>query len=370
MDEGLTSLADMIAPYMSAAAEVYGQSVLGYAADDGVATAAALGRRLLLRVFGPRERDKPLPEPLADFATDPANKDALAALRLAVLRALGADELLAIDVRSMVAAALSRARQVRPWRDALTTGDRYSPPQGLVADARRAAGRQLVVGYVPRQLLYFQPRPQLQAQLDRTGLRVSAVQVVTGMSGVGKTQLTAAYTRARLEEGWRLVAWVDAANHQSLQRDLTRIVDVIGLADKATGGKTDPGRLLRHWLEADGERCLVVFDGVTEPDALRPFTPRRGAARVIITTDKPSVTSPWPEVKVGGFSPEEARAFLVSRTAAADNEVDPVAAELGYLPIALAHAAATIRIAGLSYQTYLDQIRTIAEKTLRRSMGS
>ena len=92
---------------------------------------------------------------------------------------------------------------------------------------RTMANDQVVVGDIPAQRPGFQPRPALLAQLNRASQGPPAV-VLTGTWGVGKTQLAAAYARARLAGGWRLIAWVNARDSESLLAGLAAVAEAIG----------------------------------------------------------------------------------------------------------------------------------------------
>jgi ABC-type glycerol-3-phosphate transport system substrate-binding protein len=100
----VATLAAEVVPYASAAA-AYGGAVLAKVRDDAADATVGLGRRLLQRIFGTRNVDEPLPGPVADVVADPADEDALAALRLAVRKALAADSGLQDQVRDMLARA-------------------------------------------------------------------------------------------------------------------------------------------------------------------------------------------------------------------------------------------------------------------------
>jgi tetratricopeptide (TPR) repeat protein len=216
---------------------------------------------------------------------------------------------------------------------------------------------QVVVGNIPKQPPGFLPRPALRAQLNQQ----DPVIVVTGKPGAGKTQLVAAYARARLEGGWRLVAWVDAQDSGTLRAGLAAVADAQKLPyGSAEGGPADVVRLVRRLLETDGHRCLLVLDNADDLDVLRPVIPRSGAAQVMIITSRPPAVNLGPAVTVDAFSADEALALLDGRTGLADEEgAAAVAAELSYLPLALTQAGAVIADRHLEYSGYLGRLRAM-----------
>ena len=226
---------------------------------------------------------------------------------------------------------------------------------------RGPSPNQVVAGNIPREPAGFQPRADLLAELDRVSAGVSVVHAAAEQRGAGTTQLAAAYARAKLAEGWRLVGWVNAEGTGSLLAGLAAVADAAGLSDDGSGpDAADAGQVLRHYLETDGDRCLLVFDDVEDPDALQPFIPVGGEARVLITSARQSAASLGAAVPVDAFSPDEALAFLTKLTGLDDDAGAAVlAAELGHLPLPLAHAAAVIGAEHLAYGAYLDRLRAL-----------
>jgi RNA polymerase sigma factor (sigma-70 family) len=239
-----------------------------------------------------------------------------------------------------------------------TAGARPEAQEPLPPDA---ASHQVVVGGIPLEPPGFRPRADLLAELDRAGARATVIHAATGLPGLGTTQLAAAYARAKLADDWRLVAWVNAADTGSLQTGLAAVADATGLTDGGSGRDiANAGQAVRHLLETDGNRCLLVFDDASDPEALRPFVPVAGAARVLITSTRPPAANLATGVSVDVFSADEALRFLTRRTGLEDEAgAAAVAAAVGHLPLALALAAPVIVGQHRGYAWYLNQLQTI-----------
>jgi RNA polymerase sigma factor (sigma-70 family) len=239
----------------------------------------------------------------------------------------------------------------------LAAGERSEAQEQMPSEA---VGHQVAVGNIPLEPPGFQYRAGLLAKLDQTEARVLVIHPTTGLPGLGTTQIAAAYARARLAADWRLVAWVSGADTGNLQAGLAAVAEAAGLTDGGLGGDTDASLAVRQLLETDGDRCLLVFDDVADPEALRPFLPAHGMAQVLITSTRQPSPGLATAVPVDMFTAEEARSFLSGRTGL-DNEAGAaeVAAVLGHLPLALALAAPVIRGQRHGYARYLDRLQTI-----------
>jgi len=229
-----------------------------------------------------------------------------------------------------------------------------------VVPAAPTTSDQVVVGDIPALRPGFQPRPAVLAQLNQASQRSPVV--LTGTSGVGKTQLAAAYARARLAGNWRLIAWVNAWDSETLLAGLAAVAEAAELSvGGSRPGAADAGQAVRDWLEADGSRRLLVFDDVEDPELLRPFVPVAGESRILITVAGEPTAELGTRVPVDVFSSEEALALLDGRTGLADEDgALAVAVQMGYLPLALDQAGAMIAKQRVGYAAYLAKLRALS----------
>jgi hypothetical protein len=232
------------------------------------------------------------------------------------------------------------------------------------------------VGVLPRRAEPFQHRAeadQLRAAVDGEGTAVLG-QVLTGTGGVGKTQLAADYARTAWEhDEVDVLVWISASSRSAILAGYAQAGVEVLAADPEKPEQA--ARAFLAWLEpkASQERCrwLVVLDDVAGPADMRGWWPpvsRDG--RVLVTTRRREAALTGAgrrRVTVGLFTPQEAASYFTAVLAADDrhepaDQINDLAANLGYLPLALAQAAAYIINTALACAAYRELLADRIEK--------
>ncbi len=190
------------------------------------------------------------------------------------------------------------------------------------------------------------------------------------MGGVGKTQLAAAHARRALASRTTVVVWVTASSRQAIIDAYAQAATTLGLPGCAG---TDPAADASHfltWTTTTGRSWLVVLDDIQDPkDVSKLWPPADAQGRVLATTRRRDAALAGQGrrlVPIDTYSPAEARAYLTDRLtshhrAEPTEQIDGLAADLGFLPLALAQAAAYLLDDGIAIAAYRA---LLAEQTL------
>lgn len=205
------------------------------------------------------------------------------------------------------------------------------------------------VGVIPRRAECFQRR-ELYSRLEGLDFDErpsSSSQVLIGMGGVGKTQLAAAYARHAWQGELRVLVWVTASSRSAIVEAYAAAAVRLELADGADLNQAAQEFLV--WTETTEDSWLVIIDDVRNPSDIRNLLPSNSSSgKVVITTRRRDAALIGGErriIEVGLFERSEANAYLRARLGnlnSDDGEIDALALDLGYLPLALAQAAAFI----------------------------
>lgn len=244
---------------------------------------------------------------------------------------------------------------------------RYMPTEGFDGSedcpsnedhrAERRPSTTWVIGQLPSEPQSFIERTFVQrvaAELDTS--QVVVVTALTGMRGVGKTQVAAACARAAVQRGIPLVAWVNADSPKNLVAGLARVAERLSLVP-ADNDPQDSARALREHLSSWGQEALIVLDNARDPRLIYGFLPSTGRSKIIITTTDRSFDELAIAIDVSIYERAESIEYLCRRTLSDDTPgANDIAEELGDLPLALASIAAYIRRYRRSYGRCLEDL--------------
>ena len=154
------------------------------------------------------------------------------------------------------------------------------------------------------------------------------------------------------------IFWIDASNKENAESSFAY------LGQQAGKGATSAAGM--HWLSNCSKPWLLVIDNADDPDMdVSNYFPAGGKGHIVVTTRNPGavVHATVGQIHFRGMDPEDAITLLLksARPLNSPEHLDPnsrelalgIAAELGYLALALAHAGATIRRNIYTLERYL-----------------
>jgi tetratricopeptide (TPR) repeat protein/transcriptional regulator with XRE-family HTH domain len=199
---------------------------------------------------------------------------------------------------------------------------------------------------------------------------------VSGLGGIGKTQLAVEYAYRHALE-YSAIFWLGAESAESLMTGLQRLAELLGLPERQEADQQQMVAAVHRWLSMHRD-WLLICDNVEELSVLQPALPPARQGALLLTTRLQALGTLAERLEVPPMSDEEGatlvlrRAKVLSRMATgqplpaeAAAAVELVKALAG-LPLALDQAGAYIEETGCRVADYLRHYTSQRKQLLSR----
>jgi len=195
---------------------------------------------------------------------------------------------------------------------------------------------------------------------------ISICQTVSGLGGIGKTQLAIEYAYRYCGKYPAAIWFVIAESSTTIFPYFKEFAEHFDLPLQQDFKPEDLQNAVKNWL-ANNSNWLLIFDNIETADVIKPYLPSKINGRIILTSRNIHIDFGIP-LKLEVFNSEESVLFLKRRFSVDNdeelkmanykfddfNEYAPKLAErLGFLPLALEQAAAYIKNMQYKISDYL-----------------
>ena len=218
---------------------------------------------------------------------------------------------------------------------------------------------------------YFTGRDDVLKEIsDRfeCGQTISLTQAITGLGGLGKTQIALEYAY-RYCSRYDYIWWVPAETETTVLNAYRDFAWKMGLVNKDQHDNEIIIESVQTWMD-NNPKWLFIYDNADTICANDNWWPQNNRENILITTRNRSGYI-GKSLDISVFSEDESIAFLEKRTEITNERSNAVllSKHLGYLPLALEQAAAYIKINKCTYAEYISLLDEYGLEPLKEIDG-
>jgi len=205
---------------------------------------------------------------------------------------------------------------------------------------------------------------------------------ISGLGGIGKTELALEYSHRHHQDVYQTVLWVDA-DTTTIQASYANLAEILKLPERNEQELYRRIQAVKNWLK-EHTNWLLIMDNANDLPLAESFLPAKPLGHVVFTTQSLIIGISPRQIEIKAMEPEDGLRLLLRRSLpkveatldTLDQENREAALQvvelLGGHPLALDQAGAYIQGTGVSFSDYMQRYRKERRCLLnkRRSLKS